>query len=915
MVTISLKPHPLCLLHLLECQIHLTQFSPPQTSDVPRNDVASAITALADVLTHREEKLPKKEPEIFKGSVFDFPVWMNSFSVLVEQRYTSPIDRLYYLGRYTSGEARECIKGLLALNSENAYQKAKKLLTERYGNKMLAASTYREKISKWPTVKQDDGKGLRNLSDFLFQCETAMSTLSQLKVLDDPAEHKKIIEKLPRQVQGRWLRFVDQCMYGQKDAEEGDYPPFAELCKFIAKEARIACSPFHQKPMDEKRETKFVKPTKSGTATTFASKADELTTKKKTSPLKGNTPPPSPNANKASTCPLCKSQHQLDSCSSFAAMSLSERHDLIKKSGLCFGCLKWGHRIRECRHKKQCAVCGRSHPTLLHDFSKSTPDVQTKDDTDDKEVVVVQSTTHRVQTLDVGENCSHALIVPVVVHHIKEPSAKVIVYALLDEHSDSCFVSDWTLERLGIDGEAVQLSLSTILAKGTISSRKVHGLTVKGLSEDTEIQLPGAYSRESINANREQIPKLDTVKEWPHLKRVANLLPPYLSETEIGLLIGCNATRAIKPRDIVHGEEDAPYAVRTALGWGVIGMMRHDNGGNNVCRISNASKEQQGHFAFRTQVKEVSPLQVTKMFEMDFIGKDTEEMVSHNDRKFMQKMKDGIHRRDDGHFEMPLPLKTDVQLPNNKPVALKRLNKQKMKMLSNQKYRDDYKTFMENIIEKGYAEKVPDEELDLDNKAVWYIPHHGVYHPKKPNKIRVVFDCSAEYEGEVLNRHLLQGPDMTNNLVGVLCRFRKDHVAFTCDIEGMFHQVGVNVEDRNYLRFLWWPGGDMNQSPNEYRMTVHLFGATSSPACANFALKCAADAYEDSCGTAAADFIRKDFYVDDGLKSVPTSDEALKLIEDSRRLCQKSGFHLHKFISNDKVVVNSIPLSERAKDV
>jgi hypothetical protein len=64
---------------------------------------------------------------------------------------------------------------------------------------------------------------------------------------------------------------------------------------------------------------------------------------------------------------------------------------------------------------------------------------------------------------------------------------------------------------------------------------------------------------------------------------------------------------------------------------------------------------------------------------------------------------------------------------------------------------DDYVAFMDNLFEKGYAEKVPDCELDQDDGRVWYIPHHGVYHPKKPNKIRVVFDCSATYMGISLN--------------------------------------------------------------------------------------------------------------------------------------------------------------------
>ena len=57
----------------------------------------------------------------------------------------------------------------------------------------------------------------------------------------------------------------------------------------------------------------------------------------------------------------------------------------------------------------------------------------------------------------------------------------------------------------------------------------------------------------------------------------------------------------------------------------------------------------------------------------------------------------------------------------------------------------------------------------------------------KPNKIRVVFDCSARYRGSSLNDILIQGPDLTNSLVGVLTRFRQEDIALMADIEGMFH--------------------------------------------------------------------------------------------------------------------------------
>ena len=81
------------------------------------------------------------------------------------------------------------------------------------------------------------------------------------------------------------------------------------------------------------------------------------------------------------------------------------------------------------------------------------------------------------------------------------------------------------------------------------------------------------------------------------------------------------------------------------------------------------------------------------------------------------------------------------------------------------------------------------------------------------------------------------GPDFINSLCGVLCRFRKEPIAFVCDIEKMFLQFKFDVQHRNYLRILWWENGDMDSQPLTYRMTRHLFGTTSSSGCANFALR------------------------------------------------------------------------------
>ena len=106
---------------------------------------------------------------------------------------------------------------------------------------------------------------------------------------------------------------------------------------------------------------------------------------------------------------------------------------------------------------------------------------------------------------------------------------------------------------------------------------------------------------------------------------------------------------------------------------------------------------------------------------------------------------------------------------------------------------------------------------------------------------RVAFDCAAQYNGKSLNSELLQGPDLTNNLVGVLTRFRKELVALMADVKSMFHQVQVSPKDCHAFRFLWWPRNDLDSDPAEYQMLVHLFGASSSPGCSDFALRRTAD--------------------------------------------------------------------------
>lgn len=130
------------------------------------------------------------------------------------------------------------------------------------------------------------------------------------------------------------------------------------------------------------------------------------------------------------------------------------------------------------------------------------------------------------------------------------------------------------------------------------------------------------------------------------------------------------------------------------------------------------------------------------------------------------------------------------------------------------------------------------------------------------------------------------------------------------DIEAMYYQVRVPEEDTDLLRFLWWPEGDIRQDMVEYKMVVHLFGATSSPSCSNFALRKTAEDKKSGSSREAVDTILNNFNVDNCLKSVKDEEEAIMLYDNLTSLCDTGGFHLTMRTSNSRLFFTSIPEEE-----
>ena len=281
--------------------------------------------------------------------------------------------------------------------------------------------------------------------------------------------------------------------------------------------------------------------------------------------------------------------------------------------------------------------------------------------------------------------------------------------------------------------------------------------------------------------------------------------------------------------------------------------------------------------------------------------------MSQEDLKFMQILDNGA-RLIDGDHEIPLPQCDDnVRFPNNRSQAEKRFIYLQRKMLRNHQFRNDYMKFMKELMSKGYA---TESTAVAEYGKCWYLPHHGVYNQNKPGKIRVVFSLSAEFQGALINKSLLPGPDLANQIIGVLLRFREEPVAVTGDIEAMYHQVKIPVKQRSFLQFLWWKDSDPQNKVVDHEMTAHVFGSVSSPSYSNYALQKTAADNVKKYGNEASTIVKKNFYADDMLKSFPDVKTAGDMVNKVRALCLEGGFNLTKFTSNDvdvlKVILNDL---------
>ncbi|XP_071161241.1 uncharacterized protein [Mytilus edulis] len=862
----------------------------------------------------------------FNDRAESFHTWKASFKNVTDELQVSDSEQIDLLIKWLGPESAKHGISIRASNANNptiGIQRLWKRLDERYGAPEMLEASLRSKLEKFPTLTNKDNARLYELSDILSEIEYHKENPKLgclLAYFDSPTGINPVIEKLPYGLQEKWITRASR----YKSNHGAAFPPFTELSAFISEISRIKNDPgfiFGSK----------VTPNTKGAAPRFTSYP-----KTKVGTHKTAVEQQSGDASKQGLCILHNTKHSLNECRAFRAKSIEERKGLLKENNVCYKCCdSTKHRSRECNARISCKECGsKQHTTALHitrpqqpaSSQSSSPKQayggEPTESAETKSTSVNSICTEICKDTYSGKSC--AKILPVNVYH-KDNQYKVIrMYAIIDDQSNRSLASPEFFNLFDVKDKPENYTLSTCSGKVVTSGKRGRGFVMESINGNDKFDLPVLIECDHVPNNRDEIPTPEVTMHHPHLRELRASIPPIEENCQILLLIGRDLIEAHHVLDQRIGPPRTPYAQQLKLGWVVIGEtcinkqhvpLELNVKITNILPTGQPSTFQPCTSKFDIRENYTDPVKKDLQSPLFEKTKDDDKPgMSYEDKMFMKQMNNEFVRDSEGSWVAPLPFRVPRQpLPSNKPQALHRANMLDASLSRNPVKREHFLTFMSKILDNNHAELAPPLG---EHEECWYLPLFGVYHPKKPDQIRGVFDSSAKCNGVSLNSVLLTGPDLTNDLLGVLLRFRKEMVAVTADVQHMFHCFVVRKDHRNYLRFLWHKNNDLQENLVEFRMRVHVFGNSPSPAVATLGLRKAAQASEQEFGSHVTSFVTRDFYVDDGLTSCPTKEEAVKLMKDTQQALAKYGnLRLHKFASNCAEVMSAFHASDLASNL
>ncbi|XP_062538796.1 uncharacterized protein LOC134207091 [Armigeres subalbatus] len=819
--------------------------------DVPRRQLFGGPTSQQLAARH---VVPRELPA-FAGDPVEWPLFLSCYQNTTDMCGYSDGENLMRLQRCLKGNALEAVRSHLM--HPTSVPLIIDTLKTLYGRPEQIIKSLLSKLRATPTPKPEH---LESLIGFGLACKNLCSHLQAAGFhdhLSNPLLLQELVSKLPATLKLNWSLFKRQHV----NADLTTFGNYMDQIVTAASEVTFLCeADGHGKQEKPKTKEKM-----------FMHTSEEKAVESVAANHKENKPKP---------CVACqKDGHKIKDCYSFRKMTLEDRWKLVQERFLCRRCLG-SHGRFPCK-ASNCGEngCEDRHHMLLHpgnpQLSRATENPATTSTV----------TVHRQPKQTVLFR-----ILPVSLHG----NGKTIrTYAFLDDGSSRTLVEAKVAAELGVTGNVHPLCLQwTSGVERVEDESQLIKLQISGTTNTTRFDLKEVHTVKSLNLPAQSLAFSELTNQFPHLQG----LPVQSYATAVPtILIGLDNSFVMATRKSREGIRGSPIAAKTRLGWTVYG---------STCGEVVQSTHQLFHISVRSPDQELHDL-VKEFFALESAGAVTSTKESDDDRRARQILEETTVRTESGRFQTGLLCKCDhVEFPNSRPMAENRFRCLERRLASRPVLYINVKIQITQYQAKGYAHKAsPEEFASFDPKRTWFLPLNVVTNPRKPNKVRLVWDAAAKVQGHSFNSALLSGPDFLLPLPAVLSSFRQFEVAISADICEMFHQILIRPEDRSAQLFLW--RDDPSKPFEVFVMDVATFGSTCSPSAAQFVKNRNAEEFSEEFPR-AAEAITKRHYVDDFLCSVDTEQEAVELAEQVKLVHSKAGFVIRNWLSNSSYVLTRV---------
>ncbi|UYV62942.1 hypothetical protein LAZ67_2002562 [Cordylochernes scorpioides] len=821
--------------------------------------VESAANSVVNTESKRTIRLPKVELPKYKGNLEDWLSWWGQFSKINDDETLGDVDKFHYLLQAVVEGSRAYRLVCSYPITEDNYPKVVQALKDRFGDKNLLIEHYIRRLLK--LVGSNARKENLPLDEIYDDLTAHLKNLESLGVNTEMAGvflYPLVESSLPLDIIQVWQR-NPAAGYGIKEegAENGD--------KSDASGRLQALMDFLRDEVKGAERMAFAKENFEGNSSMRAT-GSQLKTPRKTPPTVSNLF----GSEFKRKCIFCQRDNHLSSeCFVASHLTPSERGQKIKEARVCFKCLKGNHLKGECRADIKCRNCGKDH---LDIFCNKIALRQGENNSfkGEKSKVVNEGNATCTGVNMSARTCANDILLMTSVAKLKGAKETKEVKVLFDTGSHYSYIKRSIVEKLGLN-KIGEISLEKSLFGGGNMKEALHGkyvLKLGSLTNKIDVDIV-ALDQPEICARIPPIPRGQI--------------------EEIDILIGSDYFGQLLTGKVVHLGEDLT-AVETKLGWTLMGQSPV------VC------KEDKVQIALNMLVARNN---LKDLWELDVLGiQDPIEVVSKNKREteLKEHFIKNIKRNEDKRYSVALPWKCERNnIPSNLEIAQRRLEACTSK-LRKEKMVKDYSNILQEWEREGLIERI---EENRPQKKGHYLPHRPVFKAEsRTTPLRPVFDASCRsYNGLSLNDYLEKRPNLLEKIPGLLIRFREKGIGVLFDIRKAFQMIRVQLQDQDFLRFLWWDQTDPMKL-TVFRHKRVVFGLNCSP----FILGAVIDHHLNSVQGPAAEIAKtmaRSFYMDNLVTSLSSQEEVQQFQNTAVNIMEMAKMDLREWkfnlpVSNSK---------------